>query len=315
MSGTSSLELRFSDRKKECGLFSQILCCQTSIRGLIMHSEGKGAVGKSTLLMMFQDMCGVSDLSVPSYPLYFTAARLVKWQTILDASVDALGHAFFRKFTALRKAYDTAIKRGPITPRAGSGPTHIHQETHFHSPVTGPLHAGSGNIEMGKPESVTPDAARLSSSEYPTEPVMSYDQIREYLTTVFLQELVRIPDPLQIVWLVDTAEMLGEEEKAWLTEMFWQIVEGKADRLVLVVAGKEKLRCEPQWMAKVKEMPVSNFTEDIIVEILLDIWPADTDTRLHRGLARQLVDKCDGRPLEVRMEIESILGVEGEAYV
>jgi len=310
----SRTALRFSNRKRECELFRSILRRETPLRGLVIHSGGAGGVGKSTLLKMFEDECRAPDLSVPTIPFYFNAERLVKWQDILDRTANIIGEGHFREYIQLRAIYDTLTKGGAFP--TGLSPTLAQHVVHFYGPVFGPLHTGSGDFAMERSTSVLPAFESLvgGSAAQVVEASLSLGEMQTHLTRAFLQALNGIQESLQIVWLVDTAGNLDDITKAWLIEMFWQIAECKTEHLILVVAGRKLLRYEPRWMERVAEMRLALFDEDIVLEILLEIWP-DYDIIPLRMAASGLVEKSGGRPLDVITHIERYIGLEGEPYV
>lgn len=290
----SRKKLRTSARKHEVEMFRQIINYETTFRGLLMHSEGKGGVGKSTLLKMFEDQCQAPLLKTPTACLYFNAERFLKWQTILDKTARKVGTHYFPNYMALSTQYNIQS-------------SHKHRVTSNNVQLESAFYDSSGENS----ESSQTSSGKFGKANYAEEaPISTLEEVRINLIRVFLQDLNRISEPIQLVWLVDTAEKLDEGTKAWLTEIFWQIAEGDTERLVLVVAGRNRLRYEPQWIDKIADISLSIFSKDIIMEVL---QPMGSSAHINL-LADLLIEKSQGRPLEVITYLEDYLSSQGVGH-
>jgi hypothetical protein len=130
------------------------------------------------------------------------------------------------------------------------------------------------------------------------------------ITEVFLEELQALPDPAQIVWLVDSLDWIDRDTKAWLIKLFGRIASQRLTRIILVVAGRELLYYHPSWRDRVAEMDIRPFDEEDVMELFSEVgWVGDA--ALCELAAESLVAKCKGRPLEICMEIESRLSEMG----
>lgn len=302
MSWQSNLvKIGFKDRKEECNLFRRILYNETPYRGIVVHSNGEGGLGKSTLLKMFEEECRKSNLPLPTEPMYFTADRQITWRKILSETFDRLGRKHFDRSSQLWLSHNAVDRVRNTFSQNNTQPTSI---TYIEN-VQGFVHAGSGDNNSGA-VSIGAIGSEVGSVQHrgPVEAaLMSREDYRQQLTRVFLEELNIASQPRQLVWLVDKVENLDEETKAWLVEVFWEIVDQKTTRLILIVAGQERLRHEPHWLEHVVDLMIGRFTLETVTEILSELWPND-DIGHCTATAELLVRMTEGRPLEIRTEIE-----------
>lgn len=296
-------KIGFRDRKQECDLFRAMLHQKTAHRGMVIHSNGQGGAGKSTLLKMFENEYKNADLSLPTELIYFTpdSLSLIDWLAILDSTVEQLGKAHFAQYTQLREAASHAARhRGAST--AGDDRIVYVYETHIHQ-VQGSVHTGSGDIRTGNVEAsgeLMPQFHHLGRVD---EVSPSPEEVRQQLTRVFLAELDKLPNLSQLVWLIDAAEKLDPATQEWLIELLWGIAQRKTKRLILVVAGRNRLRYEPHWVDYVVDLEVGFFTIDVVTQIILEYWP-EHDERLCIMLAEVLLEKTKGEPQQTITVIE-----------
>ena len=106
--------IRFSNRVDECRLFREILEGNSSLHGIVIHSNGEGGMGKTTLLSMFKGECKLKSIPVISF-----AKRSVNWHDILKNTVLQLGNDNFPTFLKLSNEFsnfspDSNQNIGPI---------------------------------------------------------------------------------------------------------------------------------------------------------------------------------------------------------
>ncbi|MBV7328122.1 hypothetical protein KFU94_07650 [Chloroflexi bacterium TSY] len=265
----------------------------------MLHSGGQGGMGKTTLLKMFEEDCQASAIPVSTFPLYFTGALPpVSWLSILDQTVERLGSEQFPKYTQLRRAYASNRENAVQT-------NTIYQTNIQH--VHGAVHSGSGDIRSVTSGDVTSKTKNEGNptrrSGYLSEKPSSQVDDQYSLTQLFFNELDIIPNPFQLVWLVDAVERLDDETQNWQIGIFAKIAEGKLDRLVLVAAGRDLLHLEPYWIDKVEEILVGNFSEETVFEIVQRKWPTEPEPLVKMSVY-YLMQKIGGKPQELITELE-----------
>lgn len=287
--------LKYSDRKRERQLFQTALQHDTPLRGLVLHSKGDTGTGKTTLLEMFRQECQKSGATA----LRFTANLPLDWQKILDETVATLGKLHFPTYNQLRQTYadrnQSHTKHNTIITNIGT--------------VQGQVHTGSGDINSVSTET---ESSERPSVERSSEMPMTQEEIRVLLTQTFWQELSKMPNSHQLVWLVDQTEKLDGITRTWLIELFYQIAEkNQFENLVLVTAGQDLLCHEPYW-EKVKVLHIGDFDEKtVLVEFVQRLW-ADVPAFMQKSFVRELMKVSGGKPLALTTYVLSITG--GESY-
>jgi len=274
---------RFSDRQREQAIFRDIIHQQNLLRALLLHSNGEGGVGKSTILNMFEMGCQSDRLPCPTLPLAFNAYRPLSCLDILNKTVRKLGRENFTHYSRLR---DTSKERG--------------QSSAYQS--------RSSMASVGEQEEPQIESTRQAEKTDEADSTTQQAEFRQQLTDLFVTELIELDQ--QVVWLVDTAERMNEETQQWLLGLIDQIANDEIENLVMVVAGRERWPYQPHWQRRIQELTVTHFSQDIVEEIIEDISPT-TDNSMRKMLAHLLMVKTGGKPLELTMTLETYLPVGG----
>jgi hypothetical protein len=303
-------KLKFSDRKQECDLFHRILCHESLYRGLIIHSNGQSRAGKSTLLTMFDRMCQATTLPWPTTAKFFDARRIISWQEILDSTVKSLGETHFPNYLQLRSGSEDSRRESEIRHFSGA-PVMINRT--FTNQFEGVVHSGLGDTKSGHSETIGYRISAMPEWGLSEHSSFIVRETRQQLTRTFLRELNNLPEKRQVVWLIDTAENLGPENRDWVEDIFWEISEANTQRLILVVAGKEQLLADhPAWSMYVQKLPIA-FTVDVVAEIVATISP-DWDQSQIQTLARTFYRAAKGDPMMIMMQIDIFIEEQGIVY-
>ena len=303
-------KLKFSDRKHECEIFRRILHRQIPYRGLIVHSNGQSRAGKSTLLTMFRRMCQDTTLPWRTTDKFFDARRFISWQEILDSTVTSLGEANFANYLQLRSGSGDSRKSGNM--RQTGALSAVLTSTPSHQ-VDDLAHNSASDNKSGQSETIDRSISTMQENRFITDTPVNLKETRQQLTRTFLRELNNLPEQHQVVWLIDTAENLSPETHDWLDDLFWEIGESTTQRLILVVAGKEKLLSfHPAWSMYVQEIPIA-FTVDVIGEIVSTILP-NWDRADIQPLARTIYRVGKGDPMTIMMNIDIFIEEQGIVY-
>jgi len=281
------------DRKRELDQFRRILRGEADVRGLVIHSRGDRGWGKSALLEMFRQECEACESPTTSVFFFEPSDTGADWKSIMDHTTRALGTEHFPRYlSASASAYSREVRESP----ADYG--EVRGRVEF---IASDLRQGTGDIA----------GVMIKQSflgiERPERLLMD-------ITEVFLEELQALPEPAQIVWLVDSLDWIDRDTKAWLIKMFGRIASQRLTRIILVVAGRELLHYHPSWKGRVAEIDIRPFDEEDVMELFSEVgWVGDI--ALYELAAESLVAKCKGRPLDICTQIESRLSEWGDSDV
>jgi hypothetical protein len=152
-------------------------------------------------------------------------------------------------------------------------------------------------------------AGEMRVAEISMEPTAAHvppEQFQEQLTDVFLEELFALPEPAQIVWLVDTIEATGPETQTWLSNMLGRIANQQTHEVILVVAGRKPLPYNDAWKDKVCELDLKGLPREAIRQIAEGRGMRGTE-RTMKKLVDLLEERTLGNPLSICSCLDSEL--------
>lgn len=273
------------NRDRELELFQQILQGESPMRGVVVHSRGERGWGKSSLLMMFCQECSKCAPRFAQVFLFLNQEGPVGWDLILEVTARTLGLVYFPRYFALVQsmAYSRA---GPAETRSAVF-------------VYGGVGVSGAELRTGEMH-----VAEISIERLPV--YVSPERFQEQLTGVFLEELEALPEPAQVVWLVDTIEAAGPETQTWLSNMLGRIASQQTHKVILVVAGRKPLPYDDAWKDSVWELDLKGLPTEAIRQIA-ESRGMRGDERTMEKLAELLEEKTSGNPLSVCSYLDSEL--------
>jgi hypothetical protein len=326
---------RLFNREPELEIFQRILRGQSPMRGVVVHSRGKGGWGKSSLLVMFYQECLKCEPRLTKAFPFSSQEVPVSWDLILEDTARKLGRVHFPKYFALAQAiayseggpletplevltyagtvvraghrivsmhheeFSTSLERMPQ--RVAEGSTHGSEQDEEHSISTKRM---TGGFEAGTPSLREQYEEFSMIRKIPTR--VSPEQFwQRLLTDVFLKELGALPEPAQIVWLVDTIEATAPETRTWLSNMLGRIASQQTHKVILVVAGKEPLPYDDTWRDKVCELDLKGLPREAIRQIA-ESRGIRGDERTMEKLAELLEDLTSGNPFLICVCLDSV---------
>jgi predicted phosphodiesterase len=273
------------NRERELELFQQILQKDSPVRGVVVHSRGERGWGKSSLLRMFCQECSKCDPRFAQALLFLNQEAPVGWDVILEVTARGLGLVHFPKYFALAQSMVYSKAGPPETRSAVFG---------YGGEVVSGAEYRTGEIRMAE---ITMELVPVYG---PTE------RFQEQLTDVFLEELEALPEPAQIVWLVDTTEVAGPETQTWLSNMLGRIASQQTQKVILVVAGRKPLPYDDAWKNSVCELDLKGLPREAIRQIAESRGMRGTERTMEK-LAELLEEKTSGNPLSVCSYLDSEL--------
>jgi hypothetical protein len=271
------------DREPELRLFQEMIKGETTIRGLVMHSRGEGGWGKSVLLQMFKRECvghRVPTTEVLFFDLSDTGAD---WKSIMDRTTRVLGVEHFPRYLS---ASSTVYSREARESLEDSEEIYGQSSGSFVG-----LRRDFGETAVLVTRRVSYDVGRL-------------EQFQLDVTEIFLEELQAVPEPAQIVWLVDTKDWnwVDPDTQMWLIRIFRRIASGKLTKIILIASGRSLLYSHPSWKGKVEELDACGFDKSAIPELLvLTDWipHIEGNEKMCEAIANHLFEKTNGKPLDI----------------
>jgi hypothetical protein len=254
----------------------------TTVRGLVMHSGGEGGWGKSVLLAMFKKECVACQSPTTEVFFFDPSDTRADWKYIMDHTAEELDTDHFEHYlSASETAYFREARESPVaydeiyTRRVGTFSGRPQDIDEAAGVVTGRLLYGAGRPE----------------------------QFQLDITEIFLEELQAIPEPAQIVWLVDTRrwDWIDRDTQTWLTRIFRRIASGKLTKIILVAAGRNPLY-HPSWGGKVEELDARRFDKSAIPELLVCagwIPQIEGNEKMCEALAEDLFRRTNGKPHDI----------------
>jgi len=271
------------NRDEEIGLFQRILRGEDPRRSVVVHSHGERGWGKSSLLVMLCQECSKYEPSFTRTFLFPAHEVSVSWKLILTATADWLGALYFPRFSALLRSM-LYSKAGPwATWRAGVR--------------YGAVSASGLGYKTWE--------ARVAEASIDQAPAyVPPEELQEQLTDLFLEELAALPEPAQVVWLVDTIEAVGPETQAWLSDMIGRIARQETDKVILVVAGRSPLPYDKTWKSRVCEIDLKGLPRDAIRQLAQSRRMLGTERTIEK-LVDLLEMTTSGNPLKICSLLDS----------
>jgi hypothetical protein len=271
------------DREPELRLFREMLKSETTVRGLVIHSRGEGGWGKSVLLQMFKKECVAYRAPTTEVFFFDLSDTGADWESIMDRTARELGVEHFPRYLS---ASATAYSREARESLEG------YEEIYGQS---------SGSF-VGPRRDFGETAVLVTSRLF--YDVGRLEQFQLDVTELFLEELQAVPEPAQIVWLVDTKDWnwVEPDTQMWLIRVFRRIASGKLTKIILVAAGRSLLYSHPSWRGKVEELVAGCFDKSAILELLvLTGWirRIEGNEKMCEAIAEDLFRKTNGKPLDI----------------
>jgi hypothetical protein len=271
------------DRDEERLIFQRMLRHELPYRGMIIHSNGEGGWGKSSLLKIFDEACADCPSPITEALLFTPGDTGADWRLIMECTVHALGESYFPRYRA------ASAKGSAHDDQVFSYGMHNEEEvnTPEGSDVIGRT-VGSGIRSLSR---LGPAAGRS-------------DQLR--LTPIFLEEFRTAPKPEQFVWLVDAVEQLDDDTEIWLRKIFRHIALGELQNIILVLAGRHRFNLSQDWGDRINQIRLGPLNSSAVEDLLVQGGWDGTDQE-RRVWAERLIKQTGGKPHAIRGLLDRML--------
>jgi hypothetical protein len=269
------------DRDTERRNFQRMLRREIPWRGMIIHSNGEGGWGKTSLLKIFDEECADCPSPLTEALLFTPGDTGANWKLIMERTVRAVGESYFPRYRAAsadRTAHDHGYSLA------------THEE-------------GIDTHDSGDELWRTVGGDTWSSDRLRPLDGRS-DQVR--LTPVFIEEFQAAPKPEQFVWLIDAVEHLDDDTVIWLRKIFKHIVLGELQNTILVLAGRHRFNSSSFWGNHIKQTRLGPLNIPAVVD-LLEQGGWDGTKQERRIVAKQLIEQTGGKPHAIRGLLDRML--------